>query len=99
MKVKRKEESESERVKRGNSPPTAPSKSFIFPAMPPGPGGTCFPGMPVTLIFAFLPLISTRHSSKWSRSCTAVNGSEEEEEERCDLACGVVMMGRSMLGW
>ena len=84
---------------RGNSPPTAPNKSFIFPATPPGPGGTCFPGMPVTLIFAFLPLISTRHSSKWSRSYTAVKGSEEEEEEeRCDLACGVVMMGRSVFG-
>ena len=28
-----------------------------------------------------------------------MKGSEDEEEERCDLACGVVMMGRSVLGW
>lgn len=88
---KRKEE-EKRRTKL-----TAPNKSLIFPATPPGPGGTCFPGIPVTLIAAFLPLISTRHSSKKSRSYTAVKASEGSllAEERWDLACGVVMMGRS----
>ena len=78
---------------------TAPNKSFIFPATPPGPGGTCLPGIPVTLIAALfsLPAISTRHSSKKSRSCTAVKASAGslDAEARCDLACGVVMMGRS----
>ncbi len=79
--------------------PTAPNKSFIFPTTPPGPGGTCFPGMPVTLKAALVPLpaISTMHSSKKSRSCTAVKASEGslDADARCDLACGVVMMGRS----
>lgn len=86
-----------EREKKGRRL-TAPNKSFIFPATPPGPGGTCFPGMPVTLIAALdsLPAISTRHSSKKSRSCTAVKASLLEADARCDLACGVVMMGRSV---
>ncbi len=55
--------------------------------------------MPVTLKAALVPLpaISTMHSSKKSRSCTAVKASEGslDADARCDLACGVVMMGRS----
>lgn len=91
-------------VWRGRLRLTALNRSFIFPITPPGPGGTCFPGMPVTLILGtFFPwlgsfaAISTSMSSKKSRSCTEVNASPSSfaESVRCDLACGVVIMGRS----
>lgn len=80
--------------------PTAPKKSFTFPTHPPGPGGTCFPGMAVTLTAASPPAIRTKHSSHTSRSVTAVNASAGplDAAARCDLACGVVMMGRSVGG-
>ena len=93
---------EKKKKKKTNGKPkkekrTAPNRSFNFPATPPGPGGTCFPGIPVTLMAAFLFLIPTRHSSKKSRSCTAVKISEGSllGEARWDFAWGVVMMGRS----
>ena len=80
--------------------PTAPKKSFTFPTHPPGPGGTCFPGMAVTLTAASPPAIRTKHSSHTSRSVTAVKASAGplDAAARCDLACGVVMMGRSVGG-
>ena len=72
---------------------TASTTSFNVPNTP---GGTCFPGMPVTLTAAFFsdPAMSTRISSKKSKSWTAVKASPAPLDARWDLACGVVMMGR-----
>ena len=75
--------------------PTAFKRSFIVLKTP---GGTCFPGIPVTLIagfFSSLDLISTIISSKKSRSCTEVKDSFSPLPVRCCFAWGVVMMGIS----
>lgn len=72
---------------------TAATMSFNVPNTP---GGTCFPGIPVNLTAAFFvePAMSTRISSKKSKSWTAVKASPAPLDARWDLACGVVMMGR-----
>lgn len=65
-----------------------------------GPGGTCFPGIPVTLNAGFLPAppacaTPTSMLSKKSSACTCVKASPGSLLVRCAFAWGVVMMGRS----
>ena len=78
---------------------TAFTKSFKVPR---APGGTCLPGIPVTLIAGWFVLPGASDStlmsksSKKSRACTAVKASASGLLcTRCCLACGVVMIGRS----
>ena len=71
-------------------------------AVPINPSGTCFPGIPVTFKPGILdlpsepfPTASTIMLSKKSNACTLSNASPDPFPSRCDLAWGVVMMGRS----